>query len=96
MEELQKFQAAAREYGFVAAEESKDCTVLWFRKTAPDAPSGTHQRLCLDSMTRSATVYLTNARGLTDSKTFRSVDALCEWFGGTVAADQLNKVAAGS
>lgn len=96
MEELQTFQSAARESGFVAVEESKDCTVLWFRKTAPDAPSGTHQRLCLDSMTRSATVYWTNARGLTDSKTFRGADALREWLGGTVAAGQLNKVAAGS
>jgi hypothetical protein len=96
MEELQTFQAAARECGFVAAEEFKDCTVLWFRKTAQDAPSGTHQRLCLDSMKRSATVYWTNPRGLTDSKTFRSVDALREWLGGIPAADQLNKVASGS
>jgi hypothetical protein len=96
MEELQLFQAAARECGFVMAEESKDCTVLWFRKTVPDPSTGTHQRLCLDSMTRSATVYWTNVRGLTDSKTFRSVAALREGLGGIPVADQLNKAATGS
>jgi hypothetical protein len=96
MQMLQTFQAAARECGFAVAEESRDCTVLWFRKTAPDAASGTHQRLCLDSMTNSATVYWANVRGLTDSKTFRSVAALREWLGGIVATDQLNKVATGS
>jgi hypothetical protein len=96
MEELQSFQAAARECGFVAAEESRDCTVLWFRKTAPDAPSGTHQRLCLDSMTNSATVYWANVRGLTDSKTFRTVAALRDWLSGAVATGQLNKAATGS
>jgi len=47
-------------------------------------------------MTKSATVYWTNAQGHTDSKTFRSVVTLCEWFGGNLAAAQLNKVATGS
>jgi hypothetical protein len=96
MEELQSFQAAARECGFLAAEESKDSTVLWLRKTAPDASTGRHQRLCLDSMTRSATVYWTNAGGLTESKTFRNVAALREWVAGIPAANELNKVANGS
>jgi hypothetical protein len=86
MEELQAFQAAAKECGFIAAEESRDGTVLWFRKTTPDAPSGTHQRLCLDSMTKSATVYWTNAGGLTESKTFRSVDTLRDWSSGIAVA----------
>jgi len=96
MEELQLFQAAARECGFVVAKESKDCTALWFRKTVPDPSTGTHQRLCLDSMTRSATVYWTNVRGLTDSKTLRSVAALREWLGGIPMAHQLNKAVTGS
>ena len=86
MEELQAFQTAARESGFIAAEESRDGTVLWFRKVTPDASTGTHQRLCLDSMTRSATVYWTSARGLTESKTFRSVATLREWTGGIAIA----------
>jgi hypothetical protein len=96
MDELQAFQTAARESGFVAAEESRDGTALWFRKTTPDASTGTHQRLCLDSMTKSATVYWTNAQGHTDSKTFRSVATLLEGLGGNLAAAQLNKVATGS
>ena len=95
MEELHTFQAAARESGFVAVEESKDGTVLWFRKTSPDASTGTHQRLCLDSMTRSATVYWTNVGGMTDSKTFRSVATFREWLSGILLPDQLTKVAPG-
>jgi hypothetical protein len=82
MEDLQALQAAARESGFVAAEESKDGTVLWFRKVTPDASNRTHQRLCLDSLTKSATVFWTNAQGQTDSKTFRSATTLREWTGG--------------
>jgi hypothetical protein len=62
MQELQTFQAAARDTGFVAVEESKEGTVLWFRKAAPD-------RLRLDTMTNSATVFWRNARGQTCSKT---------------------------
>ncbi|HXC48954.1 MAG TPA: hypothetical protein VNU20_11745 [Candidatus Sulfotelmatobacter sp.] len=86
MVELQAFQTAARESGFITAEESSDGTVLWFRKVTPDASTGTHQRLCLDSMTKSATVYWTNARGLTESKTFRNVAAWREWTGGIAVA----------
>jgi hypothetical protein len=93
MKELQPFQTAVRECGFVAVEESKDGTVLWLRKVTPDAPTGTHQRMCLDSVTKSATVFWTNARGLTDSKTFRSVAELSEWLAGIVATAQPNKVA---
>jgi hypothetical protein len=78
MQELQTFQAAARDNGFVAAEESRDGSVLWFRKAAPDGSTGSHQRLCLDAMTNSATVFWTNAQGQTYSKTFRSVTLLRE------------------
>ncbi len=96
MEDLQPFQEVARECGFVAAVESKDGTVLWLRKATPDASTGIHQRMCLDSVTKSATVFWANARDLTDSKTFRNVDALREWLSGVVAGGQLNKAATGS
>jgi len=86
MEELQSFQAAARESGFVVANESRDHTVQWFRKTAADPSTGTHQRLCLDSVTKSATVFWTNARGLTDSKTFRGAESLREWLGANLVS----------
>ena len=86
MDELQAFQTAARESGFIAVEESRDGTVLWFRKVTPDASTSAHQRLCLDSMTKSATVYWTNAGGLTESKTFRSAATLREWTSGIAVA----------
>ena len=89
MQELQTFQAAARDNGFVAAEESKDGTVLWFRKAAPDESTSKHQRLCLDTMTNSATVFWINAQGQTYSKTFRSVTLLRERLSEILASGQL-------
>ena len=89
MQELQTFQAAARDNGFVAAEESRDGSVLWFRKAAPDEYTGTHQRLCLDTMTNSATVFWANAQGQTYSKTFRSVTLLRERLSEILASGQL-------
>src|SRR4029077_9133386 len=82
MEELLAFQNVAREGGFVEAKKSNDSTVLWLRKAAPDGSTGAPQRLCLDSVTSSATVFWTNARGLTYAKTFRTVPALRDWLSG--------------
>jgi len=86
MEELQSFQAAARESGFVAADESNDHTILWLKKTAADPSTSAPQRMCLDVITKSATVYWTNARGLNDSKTFRRSDSLREWLSATLVS----------
>jgi hypothetical protein len=80
MERLRAFQVAAREGGFVEVEESEEGTVLWLRKAAPDSATETHQRMCMDSLTNSATVYWMNVRGKIDSKTFRSAATLQEWF----------------
>ncbi len=52
MEKLQAFQAAACEGGFVAIEESEEDTVLWLKKATVEA----EDRICLDSLTNSATV----------------------------------------
>ena len=80
MEKLQAFQVAARECGFVPLEESEEGTVLWLRKATPDAATQIHQRMCMDSLTRSVTVYWLNVRGKIDSKTFRDVTTLQQWF----------------
>jgi len=80
LDKLQAFQAAAREGGFVQVEESEEGTVLWFRKEASDTASETHQRMCMDSLTNSVTVYWASVPGKIDSKTFRSVSTLQEWF----------------
>jgi hypothetical protein len=86
MLELQTFQTAAREGGFIAAAESKDGTVLWLRKLIPDPSTGTHQRMCLDTVTKSATVFWTKVQGQTESKTFRSVNSLREWLNGILVS----------
>jgi hypothetical protein len=80
MEKLEAFQVAARKGGFVEVEECEDGTVLWLRKAAPDAGTSTHQRMCMDSTTNSVTVYWMNVGGKVDSKTFRDVTTLQEWF----------------
>jgi hypothetical protein len=40
----------------------------------------THQRMCIDSMTNSVTVYWVGGLGKLNSKTFRNPSALEEWF----------------
>jgi hypothetical protein len=80
MERLQAFQTAAREGGFIQVSESCEGTVLWLKKKAPETDRETHQRMCIDSLTNSVTVYWASIPGKVNSKTFRGVPALQEWF----------------
>ena len=80
MEKLQAFQTAAREGGYLEVNESAEGTVLWLMKNTPDTAGETNQRMCIDSLTNSATVFWKTVCGKLDSKTFRSVPALQEWF----------------
>ena len=80
MEKLQAFQTAARKGGFVEVKESAEGTVLWLRKSPPATTRDTHQRMCIDSLTNSVTVYWMTLPGKLSSKTFRGVPALQEWF----------------
>jgi hypothetical protein len=80
MVRLEAFQTAAREGGFVKVSERGEGNVLWFRKRTADTTTQTHQRMCIDSLTNSVTVYWMTAPGKVNSKTFRAVLALQEWF----------------
>jgi hypothetical protein len=75
MENLQAFKAAAREGGFVVVEESEKGTVLWLKKATAEA----EDRICIDSLTKSATVYWATIPWKINSKTFREASALQEW-----------------
>jgi hypothetical protein len=75
MEKLQAFQAAAREGGFVVIEESEESGVLWLKKQTANA----EDRICLDSLTNSATVYWATIPWKINSKTFRDASGLREW-----------------
>jgi hypothetical protein len=79
MENIQTFQAAAREGGFTEVNESSEATVLWLRKNTPNSARETHQRMCIDNLTKSATVYWMSVPGKVNSKTFRDVPSLQEW-----------------
>lgn len=79
MERLQAFQAVAHDGGFVDVEECADGTVLWLRRETPDRATNTHQRICMDSVTNSATVYWMTPLEKVVSKTFRTAPELKEW-----------------
>jgi len=79
MVELQAFQTAARTVGFVEVNEVAEGTVLWLRKSKPDTAREMDQRMCIDSLTNSVTVYWMISPGQVNSKTFRGVSALQEW-----------------
>jgi hypothetical protein len=75
MEKLQAFQAAAHKGGFVDVQETDDGTVLWLRKPTANA----EDRICIDSMTNSATVFWATIPWKINSKTFRQSSQLEEW-----------------
>jgi hypothetical protein len=80
MGRLQSFRLVARQRGFTQINESGGGTVLWLGRKSPGASRETHQRMCIDSLTNSATVYWMPVPGSVKSKTFRDVPALQEWF----------------
>jgi len=78
---FQSFQVVARQRGFTEVNESGGGTVLWLKRKAPVASRETHQRMCIDALTKSATVYWMNViPGGLKAKTFRDIPALQEWF----------------
>jgi len=79
MEHIITFQTVAQQGGFVEVNQSQVATVLWLRKMTPSAVRDTHQRMCIDSLTKSATVYWMGVPGQVNSRTFRDVSALQEW-----------------
>ena len=71
MVRLQAFETAARQSGFTKVSELGESNVLWFRKRTAE---------CMDGLTNSVTVYWMSAPVKVNSKTFRAVPALQEWF----------------
>ena len=80
MMNVDAFQIAAREGGFVADIGMGQGTVQWLRKIPLPMARNTHQRMCIDTMTSSVTVYWVEVPGGLNSKPFRDVPALQEWF----------------
>lgn len=78
--QLQAFQEAAHERGFVEMNQYAQASVRWLWRKAPDTTRDTHERMCIDSVTNSVTVYWMGTPAGINSKTFRDVPALQEWF----------------
>jgi hypothetical protein len=79
MKHIQTFQTVAQRGGFVEVNQSQGATVLWLKKKTAGTVRDTHQRMCIDSLTKSATVYWMGIPGQVNSRTFRDVGALQEW-----------------
>ena len=77
---LQSFQVLARQRGFTEINKSGGGTVVWLGRRAPDTARETYQRMCIDSLTKSATIYWMTVPGDLKSRTFRDVPALHNWF----------------
>jgi hypothetical protein len=81
MKTVQQFRLAVRENGFIEVGESRDGSAAWFRKATPDSKTSIHKRLCIDSLTKSATVFWESPPTHMHSKTFRDAKSMEDWFG---------------
>jgi hypothetical protein len=79
MEKLQDFQVAALTDGFIEVKDNEDGSVAWFRNALPDPGTNVHKRLCIDSLTRSATIYWETDGAKLNSKTFRTASSMQAW-----------------
>jgi hypothetical protein len=53
---------------------------VWFKRKAPDTARETHQRICIDGLSKSVTIYWMAVPGNLRSQTFRDVPGMEEWF----------------
>jgi hypothetical protein len=81
MKNIERFQSAARENGYCKADEYESGSVVWFTQMPPDGGGEIRKRLCIDSLTDSVTVFWQTVPAKLNSKTFRTVSTLEEWFG---------------
>jgi hypothetical protein len=81
MNNIERFKSAALENGYCKADEYESGSVMWFKQTTPDAGREIRKRLCIDSLTDSVTVFWQTVPAKLNSKTFRTVSSLEEWFG---------------
>jgi hypothetical protein len=76
---LQEFRTAAHENGYDEINGNVDGSIVWLRKATPDIGTEVHKRLCIDSITDSATVFWQTVPAKLNSKTFRTVSSLKDW-----------------
>ena len=81
MDPRRRFQLAAHEGGFIELRTTLDGTVVWLEKGKSDTGAKTFQRLCIDLLTNSATVFWKATPETLSSKTFRDVTEMQEWLG---------------
>jgi hypothetical protein len=82
MRTFQQFQAVTRDLGFTREKTCDGGTVLWLTRKPVDDSLRPPERICIDSLTNSVTVYLPSKGGRMAARTFRSPSSLQEWFCG--------------
>jgi hypothetical protein len=78
MLEIQRLQAIALANGFKKSRVSQDGTTTWLYKTG-DFTGNTDKKMCIDSVTRSATTFRLKGEQVLDSKTFRNGQEMQAW-----------------
>jgi hypothetical protein len=81
MNNVDRFKSAALENGYSKVDEYKSGSVVWFTQMTSDGGGEIRRRLCIDSLTDSVTVFWQTDPAKLNSKTFRTVSSLEEWFG---------------
>ena len=79
MTKVETFQSAAHVSGFVDETSCDDGMVLWLKRKVSGGQTILNHRMCIDSLTGSATVYWLSSKGSMDSKVFRSPAELEAW-----------------
>jgi hypothetical protein len=82
MRTIQEFQAVTRDLGFTTEKTCDGGTVLWLTRKPADNSLRSPERICIDSLTNSVTVYLPSKGGRMAARTFRSPSSLQEWLSG--------------
>ena len=82
MRTFQEFQTVTRDLGFTTEKTCDGGTVLWLTRKSANSLLHSPERICIDSLTNSVTVYLPSKGGNMAARTFRSPSSLQEWFSG--------------
>jgi hypothetical protein len=78
MLEIQRLHAIALANGFKKSRVSQDGTTTWLYKTS-DCTGNTDKKMCIDSVTRSATTFRLEGDQILDSRTFRNGQEMQAW-----------------
>ena len=78
VQEIHRFKVVAVAHGFANSKTSPDGSTLWLSRPKTD-PDQEEQKICIDSLTLSVTVFPKVGGSFLKGTTFRNADALQIW-----------------